>query len=97
MSDAHKATPAAALLAAPVVAVPHPDAALFRAIATYVAASDAYNLRGGRNAPDEGALLAECVKHFFGEDLAGAHDALVDVRACARVFFRLRDLQKKAA
>lgn len=41
--------------------------------------------------------LAECVKHFFGEDLAGAHDALVDVRACARVFFRLRDLQKKAA
>ena len=36
--------------------------------------------------------LEECVKHFFGEDLAGAHDALVDVRACARVYFHLRSL-----
>lgn len=34
--------------------------------------------------------LAECVKHFFGEDLAGAHDALVDVRACRRVYEALR-------
>ena len=37
--------------------------------------------------------LAECVRHFFGEDLAGAHDALVDVRACARVFFHLHSLK----
>lgn len=33
--------------------------------------------------------LAECVRHFFAEDLVGAHDALVDVRACARVYRHL--------
>ena len=36
--------------------------------------------------------LEECIRHFFDEDLAGAHDALVDVRACARVFNHLRKL-----
>lgn len=36
--------------------------------------------------------LSECIKHFFGEDLTGAHDALVDVRACARVFAHLRQI-----
>lgn len=30
--------------------------------------------------------LEECVRFFFGEDLEGAHDALVDVRACKRVY-----------
>lgn len=41
--------------------------------------------------------LEECVKFFFGEDLAGAHDALVDVRACARVYFKLREMESAAA
>ena len=36
--------------------------------------------------------LSECVHHFFGEDLVGAHDALVDVRACARLYFHLKSL-----
>lgn len=36
--------------------------------------------------------LEECIRHFFGEELIGAHDALADVRACARVFFHLRSL-----
>lgn len=40
--------------------------------------------------------LAECIQHFFSEELAGAHDALADVRACARVFFHLRTLEKAA-
>lgn len=30
--------------------------------------------------------LEECINHFFGEDLQGAHDALVDARACARIY-----------
>lgn len=34
--------------------------------------------------------LGECVKFLFGEELDGAHNALVDVRACARVYFELR-------
>ncbi len=37
--------------------------------------------------------LEECIKHFFGEGLSGAHDALVDVRACARVYFYLQSLK----
>lgn len=33
--------------------------------------------------------LGECIRHFFNEELTGAHDALVDVRACARVYFHI--------
>lgn len=37
--------------------------------------------------------LEECIRHFFGKELDGAHDALVDVRACAQVFFHLKTLE----
>lgn len=43
------------------------------------------------------ANLGECVQHFFGETLDGAHDAMVDVRASARVFFHLRAMERQAA
>lgn len=33
--------------------------------------------------------LTECIKYFFGEDLDGAHDALVDARACSRLYFHM--------
>lgn len=33
--------------------------------------------------------LGECIKHFFGEELDGAHDAMVDVQACRRVYFAM--------
>jgi DNA polymerase-3 subunit epsilon len=33
--------------------------------------------------------LTECMRFFFDEDLAGAHDALVDTRACGRVYLEL--------
>jgi DNA polymerase III subunit epsilon len=36
--------------------------------------------------------LEECIKHFFNEQLDGAHDAMVDVRACARVHFHLANI-----
>lgn len=45
-------------------------------------------VRSGRNWPKPPKLI-ECMQHFFGEDLDGAHDALVDVEACMRVFFHL--------
>ncbi len=38
--------------------------------------------------------LIECVKFFFDEELLGAHDALVDARACARVFFEIERLKR---
>jgi DNA polymerase-3 subunit epsilon len=37
--------------------------------------------------------LEECISHFFGEKLEGAHDALVDVRASLRVYHHLQQAQ----
>lgn len=45
-------------------------------------------LKYGFNKP-KAPKLAECIRFFFDEDLEGAHDALVDVSACARLFFHL--------
>lgn len=45
-------------------------------------------LAAGFNKPKQ-PNLTECIHHFFGETLEGAHDALVDVRACLRVFRHL--------
>jgi DNA polymerase-3 subunit epsilon len=36
--------------------------------------------------------LEECIRHFFNEELDGAHDAMVDVTACQRVYFHLKSL-----
>lgn len=40
--------------------------------------------------------LSEAYKHFFGEDFSGAHDALADVRAAARIYFHILDQQVKS-
>jgi len=40
--------------------------------------------------------LEECIKHFFNEELDGARDALIDVRACRRVYFHLKSLDGAA-
>lgn len=40
--------------------------------------------------------LGECVQFFFGETLDGAHDALVDVRACKRVYHAIQDMKVAA-
>jgi DNA polymerase-3 subunit epsilon len=40
--------------------------------------------------------LEECIKHFFDEQLPGAHDALVDARAAARIYFYLQTLKAVA-
>lgn len=46
-------------------------------------------IAAGFNKP-KAPKLSECIKHFFNEDLEGAHDAMVDVRACVRVFRHLQ-------
>ena len=43
------------------------------------------------------ASLIECMKHFFDEELPGAHDALIDARACARIYFHLQSLNAPQA
>lgn len=37
--------------------------------------------------------LSECVKHFFGEELEDAHDAMIDLTACRRVYLHLKSLE----
>lgn len=41
--------------------------------------------------------LEECIRHFFNEDLEGAHDAMADVIACRRVYFHLAALKSAEA
>jgi DNA polymerase III subunit epsilon len=43
------------------------------------------------------ANLGEAYQYFTGKKLAGAHSAMVDVRACMDVFFAIRSLQTAAA
>lgn len=40
--------------------------------------------------------LSECTRHFFGEELTDAHDAVADVRACIRIFRHLSQERKVA-
>lgn len=37
--------------------------------------------------------LEEAIRYFFNEDLDGAHDAMVDVTACRRVYLHLKSLE----
>lgn len=48
-------------------------------------------IAAGFNKP-KAPKLEECVRHFFGEELVGAHSAAADVRACARVYWKLDEL-----
>ena len=49
-------------------------------------------LAAGFNKP-KAPKLEECIRHFFNEDLDGAHDAMVDVIGCRRVYFHLKSLE----
>jgi len=50
-------------------------------------------LAAGFNKPKP-PKLEECIRHFFNEDLDGAHDALIDVAACRRVYLHLKTLEQ---
>lgn len=53
-------------------------------------------LSAGFNKPKT-PKLEEAYRHFFGEEIIGAHDALVDVRACMRIYWHLIESQGGAA
>lgn len=40
--------------------------------------------------------MAEAHRHFFGEDFEGAHSALSDAQACARVYYALNPIAEVA-
>ena len=41
--------------------------------------------------------LGEAYKHFTGQDLVGAHDALVDIMACKTVYYGIKNHQSLLA
>lgn len=47
-------------------------------------------MRAAKRFHHKSANLTECVRHFFDEDHAGAHGALPDMLACARVWFAIK-------
>lgn len=55
-------------------------------------------MRGaGRGGQFKKPKLSEAYKHFIGKPLDGAHNAMVDVRACMEVFFAIQDVQAQPA
>lgn len=63
-------------------------------ICTMKAATPVVKKRGKRpmdNQDYKWPKLSECMQHFFNEELEGAHNAIIDCRACARVLVELVD------
>lgn len=48
-------------------------------------------LAAGFNKPKP-PKLEECIRHFFNENLEGAHDAMIDLSACLRVYLHLKSM-----
>lgn len=47
-------------------------------------------IAAGFNKP-KSPKLADCIRFFFDEEMAGAHDAMNDVAACKRVYFAIKE------
>lgn len=62
-----------------------------KVICTMLAAMDIVKAPPKRNGQWKWPKLEECTQHFFGYKSDGAHDALVDVRDTAKVFYHLMD------
>lgn len=63
-----------------------------KVICTMLAATDLVKAPPRRNGQWKWPRLEECTQKFFGYKSEGAHDALVDVRDTAKVFYYLLDV-----
>jgi len=61
-----------------------------RKVCTMESSTDLLKLRGGFRGGYKWPKLVELHEFLFAEGFEGAHDALVDVNACARCFFELK-------
>lgn len=60
-------------------------------VCTMLASMNIVKAKPKRNGQWKWPKLEECVKHFFGRNMVGAHDALNDVKETANVFYHLMD------
>lgn len=58
----------------------------FPTFCTMRATTSICKLLGPNNSSYKWPKLSEAYKHLFNEELQGAHDAMADVRACARIY-----------
>lgn len=63
-----------------------------KVICTMLACIDIVKASPRRNGQWKWPKLEECTHHFFGHGVEGAHDALSDVKATAKVFYHLMDI-----
>jgi len=63
-----------------------------KVICTMLACIDIVKAPPRRNGQWKWPKLEECTQHFFGHGVEGAHDALSDVKATAKVFYHLMDI-----
>lgn len=61
-------------------------------ICTMLGSLDIVKATPKRNGHWKWPKLSEAIRFFFNEELVGAHDALIDVRACSRVYYHLLDM-----
>ncbi len=61
-------------------------------ICTMMTAQNIVKALPKRNGEWKWPKLVECTKHFFNEEIDGAHDALIDVRATAKVYYHLHNI-----
>lgn len=54
-------------------------------------------MRAAGRMHSKSANLGEAYKHFTGNELVGAHSAMVDVQACMAVYFAIKDGARAAA
>jgi DNA polymerase-3 subunit epsilon len=66
-----------------------------RQFCTMLQSEKIVGLKGTHAGGTKWPKLIEAYRHFYGTDFDGAHDAMVDVRACRDVFLKLNELNKQ--
>lgn len=59
-------------------------------VCTMLAATDIVKAKPKRYGTWKWPKLEECIRFWYNESLDGAHDALIDVRACARIYYQMQ-------
>lgn len=86
---AHNADFDVFMLAGEFARIGHPSPVPKDVYCTMQKATDIVRVPKARGGGWKWPKLNETYRHFFGTDFEGAHDALADVRACAKCYFEI--------